>query len=172
LDKTKNIIFQIPLYGNSPSQFKNKQLRRLCNYIPYPIFCQNLNQFKETYILLEREFYSRNPKNHSYNDIVGYIELSINESTIWANYYLNGDGRKKYNRDFFKRYNKKGIFFRDFNFTKLNSTEIADKKLIHKKVSDLLKDAKFKCENWKIHANISHYIELSKHLDYKNYLDN
>ena len=129
----------------------------------------NEEERKKTYNSLKSIFKHRYSELHKYNDIAGHVELWIQNKEILLKYYLNGDKRKKYNKEKSIRRNKR-IIYELFNYNKGSYIKGMDNTSIRNGISECLDRIENQCSQWNLYINIDEIKEKMEFIDYQSFI--
>ncbi len=166
-------VFSIPLYYDSPETFSKKLKKKFENEIKdfNPKHYRTDEERNKTLEFLRANFSSRYPEIHKYNNILGYAELVLDWNDVLIYFYLNGDNRKRYNKNknSGNRNNKNAIFFPTgyyyggkFNFPINSEFRLAFKKA--------LVNIEKLCKVWRVFVDTKYYADIIEYFDFEGYL--
>jgi len=156
----------IPIYYHTEDKYYNiweENFRKL--------YLKPGHQKSDDSIKEHRLFHSsKEPKSYRFNDILGYVEITLDVQDILIYYHLNGDSRKKYNNGNLYRRNTKKIFESlthswGGRFKKINNKEIRDA------IEHAFCEIENQCKEWKVFIHLNSYRDNLKYFDFKGYFE-
>lgn len=170
----EKILFRINLYAHNEKEYlsKREQLFKDAIEKSKPFF-ENESDWKDFIRDYRIIFQRKNPCCH-YNDIVGYAEVSFYNTDIQINYYMNGDKRKKYNKNEYKSIESNKIYKKEYSqgnaFPYIKGDEKLTNASITEILAEVLEEIEKKCNEWKIYFNKEEYLEKIYYFDFKKYI--
>lgn len=159
--------FNIPLYYDSPDEFERKREQKFLREIKYNGDWSTPTE--DIQKLLESHFNSCYPKLHKYNNTLGYVEFEIDDFDILMYYYLNGDRRKKHNRNIRYRGSRKAIFPPSNHIWGSTFRSRKNEEIRHA-FSSCFVQLKEQCKEWNIYFNTEDIEEIIKFFDFETWL--
>ena len=163
MNNLKSLIL-IPIFYNSEKEYLEKWEKRFTKN-----FQINERAYSEDMQINFRDLtLSQEPISHRFNNVLGYAELILDYPDILIFYHLNGDRRKKYNKNKSCVGGKGKIYEANIHVVGGRIRNLTNK-TIKKAIQDSLKEIKNQSDEWNVFVDFTTISKKLKYFDFKRY---
>ena len=170
----EKVFLRINLYAHNKKEFLLKRERMFNQTIEKskPSFENESDwrAFSKDYLPI---FQRINPSCY-YNDIVGYAEISFHNTDIRISYFMDGDKRRKYNKNEYQPMESNKIYKKGGSqgdaFPYIKGDEKLTNTSIKKVLTEVLNKIENTCNGWNVYFDKEEYLEKINYFDFMKYI--